>query len=134
VRVLQYVAASDCGTVIYPTGAEGQVEGALAQGLGYTLSEGFAVDNGRLLNPNFGDYKIPTVADMPPLVRKFVPSYEPSGPFGAKGLGELGIDPVAPAIANALYDACGIRLHDLPITAERVWRALQARRDQPARE
>ena len=130
VKVLDYVTVSDCGTVINPIGAEGQVEGALAQGIGYTLSEGFVMDEGRLLNPNFGDYKIPTVADMPPLQQEFAASYEPTGPFGAKGLGELGMDPVAPAIANAIFDACGVRIHELPITAEKVWRALQAKREQ----
>jgi len=125
VKVLDYVTVSDCGTVINPIGAEGQVEGAIAQGLGYTLSEGFVLDDGRLLNPNFGDYKLPTIADMPPLRREFANSYEPTGPFGAKGLGELGMDPVAPAISNAIFDACGVRIHELPITAERVWRAIQ---------
>jgi CO/xanthine dehydrogenase Mo-binding subunit len=125
VKVLDYVTVSDCGTVINPIGAEGQVEGAIAQGLGYTLSEGFVIDDGRLLNPNFGDYKLPTIADMPPLKREFAASYEPTGPFGAKGLGELGMDPVAPAISNAIFDACGVRIHELPITAERLWRAIQ---------
>ncbi|HZU05863.1 MAG TPA: xanthine dehydrogenase family protein molybdopterin-binding subunit [Chloroflexota bacterium] len=127
VRILNYVSVSDCGTVINPIGAEGQVEGAIAQGIGYTLMEGFLLENGRILNPNFSDYRIPTVADMPPLKREFADSYEPTGPFGAKGLGELGMDPVAPAISNAIYDACGVRIRDLPITAEKVWRALQAR-------
>jgi CO/xanthine dehydrogenase Mo-binding subunit len=131
VKVLDYVTVSDCGTVINPIGAEGQVEGALAQGVGYTFSEGFLIDEGRLLSPNFGDYKIPTVADMPPLRHEFAESYEPTGPFGAKGLGELGMDPVAPAIANAIFDACGVRIHELPITAEKVWRALQEKKAHP---
>jgi CO/xanthine dehydrogenase Mo-binding subunit len=127
VRVVNYTAVSDCGTVLYPIGAEGQVEGALAQGIGYTLSEGFVMENGGPLNPNFSDYRLPTVADMPPFQREFADSYEPTGPFGAKGIGELGMDPVAPAIANAIFDACGVRVHELPITAEKVWRLLRAK-------
>ncbi|MBX5492691.1 MAG: xanthine dehydrogenase family protein molybdopterin-binding subunit [Chloroflexi bacterium] len=131
VRLLSYTTVSDCGTVLNPIGAEGQVEGAIAQGIGYTLSEGFVIDEGKILNPNFSDYRLPTCADMPPLQRAFADSYEPTGPFGAKGLGELGMDPVAPAIGNAIADACGVRIHDLPITAEKVWRALRARAEHP---
>jgi CO/xanthine dehydrogenase Mo-binding subunit len=67
---------------------------------------------------------------MPPFRHEFADSYEPTGPFGAKGLGELGIDPVAPAIGNALYAAIGVRFHELPLTAERVWQALQAKTDR----
>jgi 4-hydroxybenzoyl-CoA reductase alpha subunit len=131
VTVLRYAAASDCGTVIYPLGAEGQVEGSVAQGLGYTLTEGFVWENGRPLNPNFSDYRIPTAGDMPPLQSVFADSYEPTGPFGAKGLGELAMDPFAAVIGNAIFDACGIRIKTLPITAEKVFWAL---REKEARE
>jgi CO/xanthine dehydrogenase Mo-binding subunit len=130
VKVVQYCAASDCGTVIFPTGAEGQVEGSVAQGLGYTLSEYLAWDAGRPLNPNFSDYRIPTAADMPPLKRAFADSYEPTGPFGAKGLGELSMDPFAAVIGNAVFDACGVRIKQLPITAEKVYWALRERERQ----
>lgn len=128
VKILNYVAVSDCGTVINPTTAEGQVEGSIAHGLGYTLSEELLFENGRPLNPNFGDYKIPTAADMPPLKTAFADSYEPTGPFGAKGLGELGMDPFAAIVANAVYDAAGVRIRTLPITPEKVFWALKEKK------
>jgi CO/xanthine dehydrogenase Mo-binding subunit len=132
VQVLQYVIASDCGTVIYPIGAEGQVEGGLAQGLGYALTEGLQFDEGRPVNPNFSDYRIPSMRDVPPLTHAFADSYEPTGPFGAKGLGELNMDPTAAVISNAIFDAVGVRIRDLPITPEKVLRALRAKRDREA--
>jgi 4-hydroxybenzoyl-CoA reductase alpha subunit len=125
VKVLQYVIASDCGTVIYPIGAEGQVEGGLAQGLGYALTEGLRFDEGRPLNPNFSDYRIPSMRDMPPLKHAFAESYEPTGPFGAKGLGELNMDPTAAVISNAIFDAVGVRIKTLPITPEKILKALK---------
>jgi 4-hydroxybenzoyl-CoA reductase alpha subunit len=125
VKILQYAAASDCGTVINPVGAEGQVEGAVAQGIGYALIEGLRFDEGRPVNPNFSDYRIPSMRDMPPLKHAFADSYEPTGPFGAKGLGELGMDPTAAVISNAVFDAVGVRIKTLPITPEKVLRALK---------
>jgi CO/xanthine dehydrogenase Mo-binding subunit len=125
VKVLQMVVASDCGTVIYPIGAEGQVEGGLAQGIGYALTEGLQIDEGRPLNPNFSDYRIPSMRDMPPLQHAFADSYEPTGPFGAKGLGELNMDPTAAVINNAIFDAIGVRVKTLPITPEKILRALR---------
>jgi 4-hydroxybenzoyl-CoA reductase alpha subunit len=129
VKVLQYVIASDCGTVIYPIGAEGQVEGGFAQGVGYALTEGLQFDEGRPVNPNFSDYRIPSMRDMPPLTHGFADSYEPTGPFGAKGLGELNMDPTAAVISNAIFDAVGVRIKNLPITPEKVLRALRAKRN-----
>lgn len=125
VKVLHYAAASDCGTVIYPLGAEGQVEGSVAQGLGYALIEGLKVEDGRPMNPNFSDYRIPSMRDMPLLSHQFAESYEPTGPFGAKGLGELGMDPTAAVISNGIFDAVGIRIKTLPITPEKVLRAIK---------
>lgn len=125
VKVLRYVAASDCGTVINPRGAEGQIEGSIAQGIGYALIEGIQMEGGRLTNPNFSDYRIPSMRDMPPLSYAFADSYEPTGPFGAKGLGELGLDPTAAVIGNAVFDAIGVRIKTLPITPEKVLRALR---------
>jgi CO/xanthine dehydrogenase Mo-binding subunit len=125
VKVLKYVATSDCGTVINPTGAEGQVEGSLAQGLGYALIEGLRMEEGRPINPNFSDYRLPSMRDMPDLEHAFAASYEPTGPFGAKGLGELGMDPTAAVISNAIFDAVGVRIKTLPITPEKVLRALK---------
>jgi CO/xanthine dehydrogenase Mo-binding subunit len=123
--ILKYVAASDAGTVVFPIGAEGQNEGGLAQGLGYALTEEPAIEDGRLANPSFADYKLPTIADMPPFEQVFVPSHEPTGPFGAKGIGEIGLDPVAPAIASAIHQAVGVRIKTLPITPEKVLAAIK---------
>ncbi|HWO41414.1 MAG TPA: molybdopterin cofactor-binding domain-containing protein, partial [Candidatus Eisenbacteria bacterium] len=125
VKILQFAVASDCGTVIYPLGAEGQVEGGLAQGIGYALTEGLQIDEGRPVNPNFSDYRIPSMRDMPPLKHAFADSYEPTGPFGAKGLGELNMDPTAAVISNAIFDAVGVRIKTLPITPEKILRALK---------
>ena len=125
VKILQFVVASDCGTVIYPIGAEGQVEGGLAQGIGYALTEGLQFDEGRPVNPNFSDYRIPSMRDMPQLQHAFADSYEPTGPFGAKGLGELNMDPTAAVINNAIFDAVGVRVKTLPITPEKILRALR---------
>lgn len=130
VKVLKYVAASDCGTVINPIGAEGQVEGSVAQGIGYALIEGLKVEDGRPINPNFGDYRIPSMRDMPPLSHSFAESYEPTGPFGAKGLGELGMDPTSAVISNAIFDAVGVRIKTLPITPEKVLRALREKQSK----
>jgi len=128
VKVIQYAVASDCGTVIYPVGAEGQVEGSIAQGLGYALIEGIRMEEGRPVNPNFSDYRLASMRDMPNLVHEFADSYEPTGPFGAKGLGELGMDPVAAIISNAIYDAVGVRIKTLPITPEKVLAAIKAKK------
>jgi CO/xanthine dehydrogenase Mo-binding subunit len=125
VKILKFVIASDCGTVIYPVGAEGQVEGGLAQGIGYALTEGLQIDEGRPVNPNFSDYRIPSMRDMPPLEHEFADSYEPTGPFGAKGLGELNMDPTAAVVSNAIFDAVGVRIKTLPITPEKILRALR---------
>ena len=128
VAVLNFVSVADCGTVVNPVAAEGQQEGAIAQGIGYALTERLLVDDGRPQNPNFSDYKIPCTLDVPPLKVAFAQSYEPTGPFGAKGLGELGLDPTAAVIANAVHDACGVRITQLPITAEKIFSALKERR------
>ncbi len=129
VQILQFVVASDCGTVIYPLGAEGQVEGGLAQGIGYALTEGLQIDEGRPVNPNFSDYRIPSMRDMPPLQHAFADSYEPTGPFGAKGLGELNMDPTAAVLNNAIFDAVGVRVKTLPITPEKILRALKEKNE-----
>ena len=128
VTVLDYAIATDAGTIINPALAGSQTEGGLIQGIGYALTEGLLVQDGQLVNPNLSDYKIPCVADVPPLRHEFVPSYEPTGPFGAKGVGEISMDPVAAAIGNAVADATGGRIHTLPVTPEKVLAALaQAR-------
>jgi len=126
VKVLSYVAAVDCGTAINPKLAEGQVEGSVLDGIGYALtSEYFFDDKGSVLNPSFSDYKIFSAPDIPKITTILVPSYEPTGPYGAKTLGEININGPLPVISNAIYNAVGIRLYDAPFTPERVLRALK---------
>jgi len=127
VTVKKLVMAVDCGMAINPQMAQGQVEGGLAQALGYTVSEEMAFDDeGRLLARRFGDYHIFTADEMPELQAILVPTYEPSGPFGAKAVAEIPMDGVAPAVGNAVYHAVGARLRDLPLTPEKVWRAMRS--------
>ncbi|MBM4319325.1 MAG: aldehyde oxidase [Deltaproteobacteria bacterium] len=126
VRVLRYVAHVDCGTAINPLLAEGQNEGALANGIGFALTEELLFDEkGRCTNPSFLHYKIPTTRDMPEVVSRLVPTYEPTGPFGAKSVSEIGINGALPAIANAIHDAVGVRLCHAPFTPEKVLAALR---------
>jgi len=126
VRVLEYVAAVDCGTAINPILAEGQTEGSVVNGISYALTERYLFDQrGRMLNPSFGRYKISCSADIPRITTILVPTYEPSGPFGAKSVSEISINGPLPAISNAVFDAVGIRLRTSPFTPERVLAALQ---------
>ena len=128
VTVSKLVMAVDCGTAINPQASEGQIEGGMAQALGYAVSEEMAYDDeGRLLTTRFGDYRIFQADEMPELQAILVPTYEPSGPFGAKAVAEIPMDGVAPAVANAVFDAVGVRIRDLPITPEKVWRAMKSR-------
>jgi xanthine dehydrogenase molybdenum-binding subunit len=131
-RVLRMAAVHDIGKAINPAGAEGQVEGGLHQGIGYALLEDLAVDprTGRTLNPNFVDYKLLTAQDMPAIQVAFIESTDPLGPFGAKGVAEDAVCPTAPAILNAIYNATGVRLNELPASAERVLTALKAKLNQ----
>ncbi len=124
VTVLEIACAVDCGTVIHPAAAEGQVTGAVTQGLGLAVTEYFDWHNGVPTDPNLKDYPLPSAAMMPKIHVAFAESYEPSGPYGAKGLGEIGLDAVPAAIANAIADAVGVRITELPITAEKIYRAL----------
>jgi putative selenate reductase molybdopterin-binding subunit len=126
VKVLDYVAAVDCGTPINPRMAEGQVEGAVANGIGYALTEEYLfTPEGRVRNADLSRYKIPGALDLPPLRVILVDSYEPTGPMGAKSVAEIGINGPVPSIANAIYHAVGLRLTRTPFTPERVWRALR---------
>jgi putative selenate reductase molybdopterin-binding subunit len=129
--VLKFVSAVDCGQPINPQLAEGQVEGAVLNGISYALCEEYLFNSrGGMRNPSFGDYKIYSAPDMPEITTILVDSYENSGPFGAKSVGEIAINGPAPAIANALFDAAGLRLLSLPLTPERVWRALKREKSQ----
>ena len=122
--------AHDCGTAINKQAVEGQLEGSMCHGLGEALFEEVVFDSkGRVVNNTLGDYKIPTPVDVPELSSVPVESYEPNGPFGAKEAGEGTILPVIPAILNAIYDACGVMIMDVPITAEKIFNALQAKEE-----
>jgi len=128
VKILAMVAAHDVGTVLHPQALAGQIYGALAQGIGYALYEQVQTDRGRIRNPSFRDYKIPTAREMDfPIELVFVDTPDAAGPYGAKGVGEPGLVPTAPAIANAVYDAIGVRIRDLPITPDKVLAALRAK-------
>ncbi|HLJ67212.1 MAG TPA: molybdopterin cofactor-binding domain-containing protein [Chloroflexota bacterium] len=132
VHPVHIVTAVDVGRALNPDICEGQVEGAVTQGLGYALTEEIQIGpDGRVLNPSFMDYKIYCSADMPELTTILVEAEEPTGPFGAKSVAEIAINGPAPAIANAIHDALGIRLHSLPMTAEKVLAALEAKAGQP---
>jgi xanthine dehydrogenase molybdenum-binding subunit len=130
VKVLGISAAHDVGRVINRLGIEGQVEGGIAQGLGYALMEEIKVDAGRVLNPTFTDYKLVTTQDLPELKIAFIETHDPAGPFGAKGIAESPLIPVAAAIANAVHNATGVRMTELPLTPERVLRKLKEARDE----
>jgi CO/xanthine dehydrogenase Mo-binding subunit len=125
VRPLDVMLVVETGTVINPVAHQGQLDGAFVFGLGNALTEEILLDDGKVANLNLGDYKLPTVADLPPL--RTVLSIEENGwgPFGAKAVGEMANNPVAPAVANAIADAVGARVRTVPLTAERVLEALQ---------
>jgi xanthine dehydrogenase molybdenum-binding subunit len=128
VQVLKIAAAHDVGRALNPMAVEGQIEGGVSMGLGYGVSEELVVESGKMLNPNFADYALPTALDMPPIDPIIVETIDPEGPFGAKGMAEPANNPTAPAIANAVYDAVGVRIKDLPITAEKVLKALKEKK------
>jgi xanthine dehydrogenase molybdenum-binding subunit len=129
VRVLRVVAAHDVGRAINPKIVEGQIEGAIAQGLGFAMIEDLPLDpeTGAARTLTLADYRIPTVEWMPEITVILVEDPAPGGPFGAKGCGEMGLGPTAAAIANAIYNATGVRLTELPMTPERVLAALRTR-------
>jgi len=124
-KVLKFLLATDCGKIINPQSYSGQHEGAILQGIGFALMEDTLIEDGNVLTNNFTTYIIPTIADMPDIQIEPVETYEKIGPFGAKGLGEIGIVAVPAAIANAIYDATGVHIYSLPATPERVYKALQ---------
>ena len=125
VRVIKMVGAFDVGKAINPAQCEGQIAGGLTMGVGYALTEGLIIEDGRVLNPGYRDYKIPRAVDAPEVVPVLVESIEPTGPFGAKGLGEATMISSAAAIANAVYNAVGARIRELTITPEKVLAALR---------
>jgi len=121
-----YVTVADIGKALNPQQAEGQDEGAAIQGLGSALFESLEFDNGQPLNANLVDYRVPRFTDLPKQFDSaLIENGDGPGPYGAKGMGESGIVPVAPAVGNALFNATGVRIRELPLTPERVWRALK---------
>jgi xanthine dehydrogenase molybdenum-binding subunit len=130
VRVVDSAVAYDVGRAINPMLLEGQLEGGIAQGIGYGIYEELKLEKGVVRNPTFLDYKILTSMDMPPVRISMIETDDPAGPFGAKGVGEAGAIPTAAAIANAVYDAVGVRIRDLPLNPERVLSAIRNRRLQ----
>ena len=128
VKVLKIAAAHDAGTAINPVGCEQQIEGGAIMGLSNTLFEEFKMEKGRILNDTLADYKVATIKDLPEIVSIIVETYHPEGPFGAKGIGEPAAACTAPAIANAIFDAVGIWMKDLPITPEKVLAALSQKK------
>ena len=129
VEILRLVCVHDVGQVINLGAIQGQIEGGVTQGVGYALIEEVVYEGGVVSNPTLVDYKIPNILDAPPIEYEFIEEPDPTGPFGAKGVGEAVLVPTAAAIANAVEDAVGARVTDLPITPERVLAALNPRAD-----
>jgi putative selenate reductase molybdopterin-binding subunit len=126
VTVEKLAMVLDCGTIVNPTTATGQVEGGMTQALGYAVCEEMIFDEtGRLVNPRFGDYRIFQANEMPELQVRFIETYEPTHPFGVKAVAEIPLDGVGPAVANAIFAATGVQIPVIPLTPERVWRALK---------
>jgi len=127
VKVLRISSAHDTGAVINPLGHQGQIDGGVVMGMGYGKMEEMRVDEtGRVMTANFGDYKVPTIKDIPVLKTSVTPSNTGSGPYNSMSIGETAIMPTAAAIANAVYDAVGVRIKSLPVTAEKVLQALKS--------
>ena len=127
VTLLDVVTAHDVGTIINPLGHQGQIEGGLMQGIGFGIREEMRTDEGRVGTLSLGEYTLPNIKDIPPLHTVLVQDEVGPAPFQGKAIGETSITPIAAALANTVYDAVGVRLHDLPITAENVYHEIQTR-------
>jgi CO/xanthine dehydrogenase Mo-binding subunit len=125
VTVLNITAAHDVGRAINPMATEGQIQGGVVQGLGWALMENMATEKGKITNPDFLDYLIPTALDVPNISPILVEPIDPNGPYGAKGIGEPALNPVMSAITNAIYNATGIRIKELPVSAEKIFAELK---------
>jgi len=116
----------DCGRVINPITATGQVEGGMVQALGFATSEETYFDEkGNIINSSFRTYKVPSVIELPPIDVIFIQTDEPSGPYGAKSVAEISMDGVAPALVNAIHNATGVWFHDLPLTSGKILSGLK---------
>ncbi len=129
VEVVRFVAAHDSGTVVNPLLTKGQICGGVSMGIGYALSEQMLFKDGRLLNPNFMDYVLPTAMDVPDIEVIHCETPDPTSTYGVKVVGEASVVPTVPAILNAIHDAVGVRIYDLPATPEKILRALKAARE-----
>jgi len=127
VTVTSFFAAHDVGRAINPMATDGQIQGGVAQGLGWALMENMATEKGSIINPDFLDYLIPTAMDIPNITPILVEPIEPNGPYGAKGIGEPALNPAMSAITNAIYNATGIRIKELPVSAEKILAELKRR-------
>jgi CO/xanthine dehydrogenase Mo-binding subunit len=125
--VLRVVSAHDVGKAINPGAVAGQIEGGIVMGIGYALFEELCFDEGRISNPSLGDYKVATVRETPRILPLIVEKPYRSEPYGAKGVGEVSLFGIAPAIANAVASAIGVRIKELPITAEKILAQLKGR-------
>ena len=125
IRIVKVTAAHDVGRVINSLGIQGQIEGGVAMGIGYAVTEHLLVEDGVIRNPCFRDYKIVTAPEIPELDMHFIETLDPEGPSGAKGVGEAPAICISAAIVNALYNATGTRFYSLPLTPERVLRGLK---------
>jgi CO/xanthine dehydrogenase Mo-binding subunit len=126
VKLKKFISVADVGKAIHPQHCVAQEEGAAMQGIGHTFFEQLVYDNGQLINPNLIDYRIPTFSDLPEEFHTvLVENGDGPGPFGVRGMAEGGILSVAPSVCNAIDRATGARIKDLPLTPERVWRALR---------
>jgi CO/xanthine dehydrogenase Mo-binding subunit len=130
-RVVKLVNVADVGRPINPDIVDTQLSGAATMQLGFTVQEKIEFDAGQVTNASFADYKIPSILDIPEMVNVAVDAEQRTGPFGAKGVGETGTFSVSPAIANAIDDAVGVRLTELPLTAEAIFRGLRAAAGKP---
>jgi CO/xanthine dehydrogenase Mo-binding subunit len=132
VRILRLINVVDCGKPVNPRIVETQISGASLMQLGFTMFEKMHIDAGQVTNASLADYKIPGILDVPGVMEnEAVAAHQSNGPFGAKGVGETATFCVSPAIANAIEDACGVRLTELPLNAEAVFRALRAKAGKP---
>lgn len=129
VDIIKAICAQDVGRAINPSMVEGQIDGGFVMGVGYTLFEDLGLNNGRIKNNKFSKYIIPTSLDIPEIEKIIIEQPESTGPFGAKGIGEPVMIPVAPAILNAIYDAVGVRITELPATPEKILKAIKERSD-----
>jgi 4-hydroxybenzoyl-CoA reductase alpha subunit len=130
VTILDYSAAHDLGRALNPMAAKGQIIGGISQGIGYALTEELLFHRGKIINPTFSDYKILSAKDMPPVRIITVETIDPAGPFGAKGLAETTLIPVAAAISNAIYDAVGVRIKSLPISPDSILKSLEEKKNR----